>query len=94
MAVGRTRPRGLEGTLKPITARTGPDVAKRRATRLALPVVASDGSRFDAKGIQQSDDITDQMKQRELVDRLRAVCLTITTHVGATAWKRPENAWI
>ena len=43
--------------------------------------MASDGSRFDAKGIQQSNDITDQMKQRELVDRLRAVCLTIATHV-------------
>jgi hypothetical protein len=47
--------------------------------RLVLP---KSGPAMAAEGIQQSDDITDQMKQRELVDRLWAICLTVTTHVG------------
>ena len=55
------------------------------------PVVTGDDRLLGTQGVEQTDHVADQMKERVLVDRLGAIGPAVAAHVGATAWN-PASA--
>ena len=74
--VGRTRPRGRNGTLKPIDA-AKPVGAQERGVpgHRRAPIVAGDDRLVDPERIEESDHVADEVKERVLFDLFRTLGL-------------------
>jgi hypothetical protein len=51
------------------------------------PIVTGDDGLFGPQGVEQTDHVANQMKERVLVDRLGAIGPAVTAHVGCYGMK-------